>query len=270
MLKAIYNRIRLFVLCRREPYSVFYNMFGICPRDISLFEQACRHRSAARLAMKGQDNERLEFLGDAVLGTIVADLVYSTYDAQREGFLSSTRSKIVKRETLNHIAIELGIDKIVEVNTHNIAHNNYMYGNALEALVGAIYIDQGYEQCRKIVEERIIRPYIDLKQIANEEVNFKSRLIEWCQRYRVSYDFVIDKSTHDEHNNPVFHACVMLAGVSAGEGMGYTKKEAQQHAASMALKRIARDRNWAKELYAKPQKECAEAREFRGEEAVGV
>ena len=123
---------------------------------------------------------------------------------------------------------------------------------------------------RKIVEERIIKPYIDLKQIANEEVNFKSRLIEWCQRYRVSYDFVIDKSTHDEHNNPVFHACVMLAGVSAGEGMGYTKKEAQQHAASMALKRIARDRNWAKELYAKPQKECAEAREFRGEEAVGA
>ena len=110
----------------------------------------------------------------------------------------------------------------------------YSFGNMGDGpndFVGAIYIDQGYEQCRKIVEERIIRPYIDLKQIANEEVNFKSRLIEWCQRYRVSYDFVIDKSTHDEHNNPVFHACVMLAGVSAGEGMGYTKKEAQQHAA---------------------------------------
>lgn len=270
MLKAIYNRIRLFVLRCREPYSVFYKMFGFCPRDISLFEQACRHRSAARLDMKGRDNERLEFLGDAVLGTIVSDLVYSVYDAQREGFLSNTRSKIVKRETLNHIAIELGIDKIVEINAHNIAHNNYMYGNALEALVGAIYIDQGYEKCRKIVEERIIKPYIDLKQIADEEVNFKSRLIEWCQRYRVSYEFVIDKSTHDEHNNPVFHSCVMLAGVSAGEGIGYSKKEAQQHAAAMALKRIARDRSWAKELRSMHKREQVEISELPDEKAVGA
>ena len=228
MLKAIYNRIRLFVLCYREPYSVFYKMFGFCPHDISLFEQACRHRSAARNALKGQDNERLEFLGDAVLGTIVADLLYSAYYAQREGFLSNTRSKIVKRETLNHIAV--------------------VYGNALEALIGAIYIDQGYEKCRSVVKERIIKPYIDLKQIANEDVNFKSKLIEWCQRYRVSYNFVIDKSTYDEHSNPIFHACVELAGVSAGDGMGYSKKEAQQHAASMALKRIARDNRWAKSL----------------------
>lgn len=248
MLKAIYNRIRLFVLCYREPYSVFYKMFGFCPHDISLFEQACRHRSAARNALKGQDNERLEFLGDAVLGTIVADLLYSAYYAQREGFLSNTRSKIVKRETLNHIAVELGIDKIVEINAHNMAHNNYLYGNALEALIGAIYIDQGYEKCRSVVKERIIKPYIDLKQIANEDVNFKSKLIEWCQRYRVSYNFVIDKSTYDEHSNPIFHACVELAGVSAGDGMGYSKKEAQQHAASMALKRIARDNRWAKSL----------------------
>lgn len=270
MLKAIYNRIRLFVLCCREPYSVFYKMFGFCPHNISLFEQACRHRSAARFDKKGRDNERLEFLGDAVLGTIVSDLVYSVYDAQREGFLSNTRSKIVKRETLNHIAIELGIDKIVEINTHNTAHNNYMYGNALEALVGAIYIDQGYEKCRKIVKERIIKPYIDLKQIADEEMNFKSRLIEWCQRYRVSYDFVIDKSTHDEQNNPLFHSCVIVAGVSVGEGMGYSKKEAQQHAAHMALIRIARDRDLAKTLQSKRKSETAEECTLLDEKVVGA
>ncbi len=248
MLEKIHNRIRLFVLRHKEPYRVFYDMLGFCPRNISLFEQACRHRSAAREEMRGRDNERLEFLGDAVLGTIVSDLVYNSYDAKREGFLSTTRSKIVQRETLNHIAVEIGLDKIVEITRPTLSHNNYMYGNALEALIGAIYIDQGYNRCRRIVEERIIRPYINLEQIARQEVNFKSRFIEWCQRQRLPYDFVIDQTSLDENRNPIFHACVLLADIKVGEGVGYSKKEAQQIAARIAYKRVRRDSDFVSQL----------------------
>lgn len=243
------------MLRHKEPYCVFYNMLGFCPNDITLFEQACRHRSAARYDKKKSDNERLEFLGDAVLGTIVSDLVYSTYNAKKEGFLSSTRSKIVQRETLNHIAESLGINKIMEVTTPTITHNNYMYGNALEALIGAIYIDQGYNKCRQIVEERIIRPYINIEQIARQEQNFKSRLIEWCQRQRIPYEFPVENTAIDENNNLIFHATALLAGTKAGEGMGYSKKEAQQNAARIALKQIRRNRSFVTELKQKTASE---------------
>lgn len=228
----------------KEPYCVFYDMLGFCPKDVTLFEEACRHRSAARYDKRKSDNERLEFLGDAVLGTIVSDLVYSTYNAKKEGFLSKTRSKIVQRETLNHIAESLGINRIMEVTAPTITHNNYMYGNALEALIGAIYIDQGYNKCRRIVEERIIRPYINIEQIARQEQNFKSKLIEWCQRQHIAYEFPVENTAIDEDNNRIFHATVLLAGIHAGEGIGYSKKEAQQSAAQIALKRVRKNRNF--------------------------
>ena len=238
----MYKRIRLLVLRHQEPYRVFYKMLGFCPNDITLFEQACRHRSATRFDRQKSDNERLEFLGDSVLGTIVTDLVYNVYDAKREGFLSKTRSKIVQRETLNRIALELGLDKLVEITVQPHSHNNYMYGNALEALIGAIYIDQGYNNCRRIVEERIIKPYINLEQIAKQEVNFKSRLIEWCQRHRVPYEFEIDNTSIDEDKNPIFHARIMLADILFGEGLGYSKKEAQQNAARVAFKKVSKNK----------------------------
>ena len=233
---------------RQEPYRIFYDMLGFCPNDITIFQQACRHRSAGRNNQEGGNNERLEFLGDAVLSAIASDIIYKTFNNKDEGFLSKTRSKIVQRETLNHVALELGLDKIVQITVHSQSHNNNTYGNALEALIGAIYLDQGFDMCRKIVEEKIILKHIDIKKLAQQEVNFKSRLIEWCQHHHIPYTFDIDDISSDEHKNPIFHARVLVANRQLGEGRGYTKKEAQQVAAQAAIRFIRKQKNFAEEL----------------------
>ena len=233
---------------RQEPYRIFFDMLGFCPNDITLFQLACRHRSAGRNTQDRSNNERLEFLGDAILSAITSDIIYKTFDNKNEGFMSKTRSKVVQRETLNQVAIKLGLDKIVEVTIHSQSHNNNTYGNALEALIGAIYLDQGFEKCRKIVEERIINKHIDIKKLSQQEVNFKSRLIEWCQHHHIPYVFDIDDVSTDEHKNPIFHARVMIADQPLGQGSGYSKKEAQQIAAHEALRYIHKHKNLAQTL----------------------
>lgn len=250
MFQWIYKTVRLFAYNRKEPYCTFYKMLGFYPNDISLYQQACRHRSVNRTRHTG-DNERLEFLGDAILNAIVSDIIYKEYNAKKEGFLSKTRSKIVQRETLNHIAKELGLDKMVEITTQPHTHNNHTYGNALEALVGAIYLDQGYKKCHRIIEEKIIKRYINIEKIAQQEINFKSRLIEWCQHYHLPYQFDIDDISSDEYKNPIFHARVIIVDSILGEGSGYTKKEAQQNAAHEAYKYIKRHKNIIETLKSK-------------------
>ncbi len=223
-------------------------MLGFYPNDISLFQQACRHRSVSRHNQQIGDNERLEYLGDAILSAIVSDILYNHYPKKGEGFLSKTRSKIVQRETLNHVAKEIGLDTVIETSIHSQSHNNYTLGNALEAIIGAIYIDQGYEQCRHIVEEVIIKKHIDIEKLARQEINFKSRLIEWCQHHRISYNFEIDNTTNDNHNNIIFHSQVAIAGKVLGEGTGYSKKEAQQNAAHEAIRYIKKHKGILGEL----------------------
>lgn len=257
MFRSIYKRLRLFVLSRKEPYYTFYTLLGFCPNDITLFQQACRHRSAARGKHQG-NNERLEFLGDAILNAVISDIIYKTYNSKKEGFLSKTRSKIVKRETLNHLAVEIGLDKIVEISLQSQSHNNNTYGNALEALIGAIYLDQGYEECRKIIEKKIIGAHINIDEIARQEVNFKSRVIEWCQHYHIPYEFETDNISCDEFKNPIFHARIVIAGRILGEGSGYSKKEAQQEAAHQAHLTISRERHLAETLQASCQEDAGE------------
>lgn len=248
MFRKIYNSIRLFALRRKEPYCTFYNMLGFCPNNISLFQQACRHRSVTRNNREIGNNERLEFLGDAVLGIIVSDIVYKTYKSKHEGFLSKARSKIVKRETLNKVAKEIGLDKVIEASIQSPSHNSYTLGNALEAIIGAIYLDQGFDRCRKIVEKEIIQKHIDIEKLVQQEVNFKSRFIEWCQHKHVEYNFVIDNITDDNHNNLIFHAQVFIADILLGEGSGYTKKEAQQNAAHEAILYIKKHKDFLSTL----------------------
>lgn len=229
----------------KEPYRVFCDMLGFCPNDISLFQQACRHRSAVRSTHERNHNERLEFLGDTVLSTIISDILYKSYDTKQEGFLSKTRSKIVQRETLNQVAVSMGVDKIVEFSPHSLSHNNYTYGNALEALIGAIYLDQGFDRCKEIVTKHIVEKYIDIERIIRQEVNFKSRLIEWCQHHHLPYEFEIDSVAADENKNPIFHARITVVDVVTGEGQGYSKKEAQQNAAQKSLRYIKNQKNFA-------------------------
>lgn len=240
MLRNQIAKIRLLFHKDRESYLCFYRILGFYPRNIHLYEQALLHKSTSLRSEKGRplNNERLEFLGDAILDAIVGDIVYKYFEGKREGFLTNTRSKIVQRETLNKLAVQIGLDKLIKYSTRSSSHNSYMYGNAFEAFIGAIYLDQGYERCKLFLEERIIRPYIDLDKLSRKEVNFKSKLIEWSQKNKVEVSFELIEQFFDKESNPVFQTEVRIESMPAGTGTGYSKKESQQNAAQMALKKI--------------------------------
>ena len=243
MLRNQVDKIRLLFHKDRESYFCFYKILGFFPRNIRFYEQALLHKSTSIRSEKGRplNNERLEFLGDAILDAIVGDIVYKHFEGRREGFLTNTRSKIVQRETLNKLAVEIGLDKLVKYSTRSSSHNSYMYGNAFEAFIGAIYLDQGYERCKQFMEKKILKNYIDLDKMSRKEVNFKSKLIEWSQKTKMEVSFELIEQFLDQDYNPMFHTEVRIESLSAGTGTGYSKKESQQNAAQMALKKIKSD-----------------------------
>nr|WP_185153889.1 ribonuclease III [Dysgonomonas sp. 520] len=209
------------------------------PFNITLYEQALLHKSSSIRMKDGRwiNNERLEFLGDAILDAIVADIVFKEFEYKKEGFLTDMRSKIVKRETLNRLALELGLNKLIKTSAQ-ASHKTHMYGNALEALIGAIYLDQGYRAAKKFVIERLIKKYLDIEAVATSEANFKSRLIEWSQKNKISILFDLVDSQVDEDNNPIFTTAIVIYEKEAGRAKGYSKKESQQKAAKLALEKL--------------------------------
>ena len=243
IIKGIRTVIRYLTLKNKEPYQSLYNILGFIPDNIKLYEQAFIHRSVSPSSFgENSNNERLEFLGDAVIDLVIADIVFNHFPNKREGFLTNTRSKIVKRESLNHIALELGLDKKVSSLPYAADHNKYLFGNALEALIGAVYLDQGYDNCCKFVRERIVDKYISLNKLAGQEVNFKSRLLEWGQKSRLQIEFNLTETYVDEAGKPVFQTDVTLESMLLGTGVGNTKKESQQMAAKTAFKKINKDK----------------------------
>lgn len=261
MLRNHIDKIRLLFRKNRESYFCFYSILGFFPRNIQLYEQALLHKSTSIRSEKGRplNNERLEFLGDAILDSIVADIVYRHFEGKREGFLTNTRSKIVQRETLNKLAVEIGLDKLVKYSARTSSHNSYMYGNAFEAFIGAIYLDQGYERCKCFMEERIFKNYIDLEKMSRKEVNFKSKLIEWSQKHKVEVSFELIEQFLDKEYNPMFHTEVRVEGISAGTGTGYSKKESQQNAAKTALNKIKTNEDFRAEIEAAKQQQLIES-----------
>ena len=139
---------------------------------------------------------------------------------------------------MNKLAVEIGLDKLIKYSTRSSSHNSYMYGNAFEAFIGAIYLDQGYERCKQFMEQRIINRYIDLDSISRKEVNFKSKLIEWSQKNKMEVSFELIEQFLDHDCNPVFQTEIRIEGLPAGTGTGYSKKESQQNAAQMAVKKV--------------------------------
>jgi len=252
VIKTIYRQIRLFSNARKEPYLLFNKVLGFYPDKIEYYQLAVRHKSVSILSDNGisLSNERLEFLGDAVLNSVVTDILYRRYENQREGFLTNTRSKIVKRDSLNLLALEIGLDKLVivtkYVNTHT---NNDIYGNALEALMGAIYLDQGYKQCKKFVEQRLFSTFVNLDKVAAKEVNFKSILIEWCQKNHLQSEFVLVSETLSESNKHIFQSRLIIHGKTICEASGAGKKESQQNASSIACQQIRSNPNFLKNLF---------------------
>lgn len=246
------DRIRLLFRKDRESYLRFYHILGFYPKNIRLYEQALLHKSISVRSDKGYllNNERLEFLGDAILDAVVADIVYKKFEGKREGFLTNTRSKIVQRETLNRLATEIGLDKLIKYNSRQPSHNNYMCGNAFEALVGAIYLDRGYQACQFFMEHRIIGPYINLEKISRKEVNFKSKLIEWCQKNRFEVVFELVDQSHDLAYSPTFESEVLIEGIPAGRGKGYSKKESQQLAAHEAMGKVKKNSAFIEKIVA--------------------
>ena len=253
------EKVRLLFRKERESYLRLYEILGFYPHTLRYYKEAFLHKSIIVRGDKGHlvNNERLEFLGDAILDAIVADIVYKHFEGKHEGFLTNARSKIVQRDTLNRVAVAIGLDKMISQSPHGSNHNSYIYGNAFEALVGAIYLDRGYDYCMRFMEERILGQHINLNKTAYKEVNFKSKLIEWGQKNRVSVEYVLVDQSSDI-SSPVFHTEVRIEGLTAGEGTGYSKKESQQVASKRAMQKL-KDSAFLDSVYAaKEQRSAAE------------
>ena len=242
--------IKLLFVKDKELYVFIHRITGYYPRDIKLYKPAMVHRSKPVKQKDGRwvNNERLEFLGDAVLDTAVGDFLYNTFPGKHEGFLTSTRAKIVQRESLNRIGNSLHLDNHVRATTHSSSHNSYISGNALEALVGAVYLDQGYKRCRTFIIDRLIKKHFDLNDLVKTEQNFKSRLIEWTQKYRVSIEYELVDTYSDADKNPVFRTAIILGGIFASDGVGYSKKESHQAASKKALDRLKHDPQFCEQV----------------------
>ena len=252
MLSNLIDRIRLPFRKEKELFLALRRIIGFYPHEISYYQQALMHKSVARRNAKGKpvNNERLEFLGDAILDAIVGDIVYQHFPGKREGFLTNTRSKLVQRETLNRLAKEMGINNLILSSGRTSSHNSYMGGNAFEALVGAIYLDKGYNACMKFMNHRILGQIINLDKMAYKEVNFKSKLIEWSQKNRIRLDFELVEQKKDESGNPVFTCKVVLEDVEGCCGTGFSKKESQQTASEKTLKKLRREPQLIEEIFA--------------------
>lgn len=251
MLKKLYRNIRLLPKRRKEPYVSFFKILNFYPYNITLYEQALLHKSSSIKLKDGKwiNNERLEFLGDAILDAIVADIVFKEFEYKKEGFLTNLRSKIVQRETLNRLALDLGLDKLIKTSAKSTSHKTDMYGNALEALIGAIYLDQGYRVAKQFVYERLIIERLNMELVMRQEVNFKSKLIEWGQKNKVDIHFELIENFTDNDNNPVFQSAVYIYDDQAGIGSGYSKKESQQKAAKVAYLKIQKDADFRKHIF---------------------
>lgn len=272
MFSNITDKIRLLFRKDKEPYLCFYKMLGFYPRNIEIYQQALLHKSSSIKAGKGRllNNERLEFLGDAILDAVVADIVYKKFEGKREGFLTNTRSKIVQRETLNRVAVQIGLDKLIIYTTRQSSHNSYMCGNAFEALIGAIYLDRGYRACKEFMEERIINQYLNLEKISRKEVNFKSKLIEWSQKNKFNIEFNLTGQSVDEAQNPIFETQVLVENIAAGTGKGYSKKESQQEAAHETLAKIKGNPQFIDAIFAAKAKREKEIEVRERESAIAT
>ena len=249
----IIDSIKLPFRKEKELFSALYNILGFYPHHIELYKQALLHKSVGRKNEKGrpQNNERLEFLGDAILDAVVGDIVFRHFEGKREGFLTNTRSKLVSRDTLGKLSKEMGIADLIKSADHSTSHNSYMNGNAFEALVGAIYLDRGYDACMRFMQKRILAQLINIDKVAYKEVNFKSKLLEWSQKNRVKMQFCEQGQSKDATTgSPVFTTMVMIEGLEGCTGTGFSKKESQQQAAKDTLQRLRREPQFIDAVFA--------------------
>ena len=247
------ERLRLPFLDDKELRLSLKRIMGFYPHNIEHYKVALTHKSSGQRNDKGKplNNERLEFLGDAMLDAVVGHIVFERFKGKREGFLTNTRSKLVSRDSLGKLAHEMGLDELIQSKgMQQRSHNSYMAGNAFEALVGAIYLDLGYDAVRRFMEQRILKQMVNIDKVAYKEVNFKSKLLEWTQKNRVRMEYRMLKQTTDDKGSPVFGFQVFIEGVEGGKGQGYSKKEAQQLSSKETLERLRREPQFIDSIFA--------------------
>ncbi len=230
-----------YFLCKKDPathqlVSFVRAVSGMIPINLSLYKIALRHSS---IEEGHTSNERLEFLGDVVLSLIVAEYLFKKYPLKGEGFLTEIRSRLVNRDSLHKLARSIHLDKVLHYDTNLIRRvgNKSIYGNALEAFIGAVYLDHGYKRCRKFVLDKLISRYISLKELVENDTNFKSQIIHWAHKHQLQIAFRVVGEKQYEHYKE-FTAQVLLGEESIGEGTGRTKKCAEQMAAQAALQQV--------------------------------
>ena len=212
------------------------NVLGFSPRQLNLYKTALSHRSVREGA--DENNERLEYLGDAVISSIVAHYLFMRYPYKDEGFLTEMRSKMVNRNQLNDIAVKIGLKKITLYNhfDHSLKVSQ-IFGNTLEALAGAVYLDKGYSQTQKWVTERIINPHLFMQDLENLDINQKNKLYGWANKNGKNLEFeTIDETM--ENGRRLFTIGAIVDGVLIAEAKGFNKKDASQIAAQIAIEKL--------------------------------
>ncbi len=240
MIRTLVQRIKLFSSPRKEFYLFLKSLFGLYPGNLKLYETALIHRSASKLDSQRNwiNNERLEYLGDAILGAVIAEFLYNRFPNQDEGFLTQMRSKLVNRSFLTELTYQIGLNNYIKSNTNNTLENSHIYGDAFEALIGALYLDKGYSVTKQFITKKLLKEYVNLKEVQHTNTNFKSQLIEWSQKNKKEIDFETTERVNADSRGPCFISVITIEKEVIGQGEGNSKKEAQQNASRKAIEHL--------------------------------
>jgi ribonuclease-3 len=236
-----------FILDKREFGTRLKHLLGFRPGNLRIYEIAFIHRSASFTLPDGKkiNNERLEFLGDSVLDGILSDFLFEKYPDANEGFMTKIRSRIVNREVLNQLAISMGINKILVSNISSGHNTKHLYGDALEALIGAVFLDKGFRKTKRFFMKNVLEKYLDLQTIIHTDNDYKSLVFEWVQKKKANLNFTYNEDYDFDLKKSVFSTILQIDKVEFGKGQGASKKEAEQEAACQAWEKL---RDISKEL----------------------
>ncbi|MGD9929130.1 MAG: ribonuclease III [Mangrovibacterium sp.] len=237
MIRTLVHKIKLFSTPGKEFYLFLKSLLGRYPGNLKLYETALIHKSASKMDSQRNwvNNERLEYLGDAILGAVIAEFLYNRFPNEDEGFLTQMRSKLVNRSFLTELTYQTGLNNYIKSNTNNTAENSHIYGDAMEALIGALYLDKGYAITKEFITKKLLLEYVNLNEIQHTNTNYKSQLIEWSQKNKKEVNIETTERLTTESRVPCFITVISVNEEIIGQGKGNSKKESQQNASREAI-----------------------------------
>ncbi len=229
-----------YLLDKREFGFRLRKILGFKPGNLRLYEIAFIHRSASFTLPDGKkvNNERLEYLGDAILDAILSDFLFDKFPDASEGFMTKIRARIVNREVLNELSVSMGINKIVVSNINSNHPTRNLFGDAFEALLGAVFLDKGFRKTKRLFIKNVLNKYLDLDQIVNTDTDYKSLVFEWVQKNKANLIFTYNEEYDFKMKKSMFSTTLFINKEEFSKGLGTSKKEAEQEASSLAWKRI--------------------------------